>query len=107
MVDAINEALLSFEAYHQAVYTLECALAVYGNGLLEAGEYRDLVTALDGKRTVAHNTLLAKVGFLNRLADQHGLSPFYGGEVSREQPQRREVADAVFEFVHDVIVHRQ
>ena len=50
--------------------------------------------------------MLSGVNLLNRLAKQNNLPPFYDGEVSEEKPIRTWVADAVLEYVRQVIDDR-
>ena len=106
IIDVIRGALETFERYHGAIYALEVRRNMYALGALSAEEYRDQVPALDGARTAAHNAVIAKVNILNRLAKQAGLEPFYDGMVSEDRPYRRQVADAVLEYVGSVIENR-
>ena len=106
MIEVINDALDSFEKYHQAIYKLEIKRKLYACGAMSAEAYREMIPALDGVRTNHHNALLSEVGLLNRLATQNGLPLFYDGEVSEERPVRTWVADAVLEYVRQVIVDR-
>lgn len=40
------------------------------------------------------------------MADKAGLDPVYDGVVSKERPYRREVANAVFEYIESIINSR-
>lgn len=106
MTEIITEALESFEKYHQAIYSLEIRRALYAQGAISSETYREVVPELDGIRTRRHNVLLSEVNMLNRLAEQAGLPPFYPGEVSEERPIRTWVADAVLDYVRQVIDDR-
>lgn len=106
MIDAVRGALEVFERYHGAIYALEIRRKMYALGALSAEEYRDQAPALDRARTSAHNAVLSKVNILNRLAKQAGLEAFYDGTVSEERPYRRQVADAVLEYVESLIENR-
>lgn len=44
---------------------------------------------------------------LNRMASKAGVGPIYGGTVSEEMPYRRQVADAVLEYVESIISDRR
>lgn len=69
-------------------------------------EYRSRVMELDQRRTVRHNSVIANVSVLNRLAENAALAPVYEGVVSKERPYRRQVADAVLDYVQSVIRNR-
>ena len=105
-MDMVVRAMEAFEDYHQAIYRLEITRRLYSCGALDPETYRTQTQDRDRTRTVAHNALLGQVSFLNRLAEEAGLPPFYDGVVSEERPFRREVADAILEFVRDRIVNR-
>ena len=105
-MDMIVKSLETFESYHHAIYSLEITRKLYSCGAIDADKYRDETLFRDRTRTVNHNALLSQVNFLNRLAEEAGLPPFYEGVVSEERPYRREVADAVLEYVRQVIIDR-
>jgi len=106
-LDFIYNGLLSFESYHRSVFEMEIKIKLYANGTLSREEYQDMVSSADKSRTAAHNSLLATVSALNRLAVNNGLPPLYDGEVSEDRIARREVADAVFAYVQTVIDARR
>ena len=64
------------------------------------------MTSRDKTRTRCHNAVIAQVNCLNRLAEEAGIPPLYDGVVSEERPYRRQVADAVLDFVRDSILNR-
>ena len=105
-LDFIKSCIDSFEQYHKAVFDDQMFPLLYGNGALENGEYRDGRIAVDRIRTVHHNAVIANVNVLNRLAAGFGLAPVYDGIVSEEQPYRRQVADAVFAYIENIINNR-
>ena len=65
-----------------------------------------MITRLDKTRTINHNALLTRVNILNRIAAEVNLPPFYDGIISEERPYRREVANAVLDYVQKIIVER-
>jgi len=103
----IYNGLLSFESYHRSVFEMETKMKLYTAGALSREEYQDLVSTTDKSRTAAHNSVLATVSALNRLAVNNDLPPLYDGEVSEDRITRREVADAVFAYVQTVIECRR
>ncbi len=105
-LETIEYALMAFESYHQAIYELEIKKRLYSGGAMDADEYRDLISRLDKTRTINHNALLTHVNVLNRIAAEVKLPPFYDGIVSEERPYRREVANAVLDYVQMIIVER-
>lgn len=106
MLELLEDALRSFQEYHAAIYTLELKKQLYSGSGIEADAYRSMVTELDRVRTSHHNAVLVQVNVLNRMAKSQNLPPFYGGVVSEDRPYRREVANAVLEYVEEVILNR-
>lgn len=106
ILKAVERAVLTFEEYHNAVFKMELWIKVYSNAVSRE-EYQDRVSGLDKLRTSNHNSVLGSVSLLNRLAEKNGLAPVYDGVVSRERPYRTEVADAVFEYVEQMIKNRR
>ena len=105
-IRAIENALLVFEKYHRAIIELEIQRRLYAAGAMAADEYREQIPLLDRTRTVTHNALLTQVRLLNTLAGEIGAEPFYPGAVSEAYPCRREVADAVLDYVETLIRER-
>lgn len=105
-LETIEAALLVFESYHRAIYELEIKRRFFSNGVMEADAYRETITRMDRTRTINHNALLTQVNILNRIAAEVNLPPFYEGVVAEEQPYRREVANAVLDYVQRIIVER-
>lgn len=52
---------------------------------------------------MSHDSILGNVNLLNRLAERNNLPLVYDGIVSHERPYRREVANAVLEYVENLI----
>ncbi|MBE6688892.1 MAG: DUF3232 domain-containing protein [Ruminococcaceae bacterium] len=101
-----NDALSGFEEYHRRIYEMEMKLKVYSAKCMEAEVYRDMRETLDRSRTNQHNIVIMDVGMLNRLAKNENILPVYEGVVSEERPYRRELADAVLEYIRDIIKNR-
>ncbi len=102
----IERSILTFEDYHNAIYKMELWMKIYSNSIT-GQEYKDNVSKLDKMRTVNHNSVLANVNLLNRLAEKNSLPPVYDGIVSEKRPYRREVANAVLEYVESIIKNRR
>lgn len=107
MLDIIFDALKTFEEYHLAIYNMETQLRVYSYDSMDTEDYKDLIQELDGKRTRCHNAVLTSVNILNRIADKENLPLVYEGIVSEKRPYRREVANAVLEYVENIIKNRR
>jgi len=105
-LDMIVGAIESFEDYHRAIYRLEITRRLFSCKAIDADSYRSETVSRDRSRTVNHNAVLAQVNFLNRLAAEAGLPPVYDGVVSEQRPYRREVANAVLDFVRETILNR-
>lgn len=103
----IEESLTKFEDYHAAIYEMETKMLFYSYGMVKDDNYQQTVAELDRLRTTHHNAVLVHVNILNRMAKQSDLPPFYDGVVSEEKPYRREVANAVLEFVEKIIENRR
>lgn len=107
LLDILYDALKSFEEYHFAVYSMEAWTEVYSYKALEKAEYQDQVTEMDRRRTVCHNAVLSSVNILNRFAEEKNLPLVYDGTVSEDIPYRKEVADAVLEYVENKVRKRR
>ncbi|MBQ9007984.1 MAG: DUF3232 domain-containing protein [Clostridia bacterium] len=105
LLEAIQDALLSFEEYHRAIYSMEIRKQLLTDAA-DPREYREEVSKMDHNRTTNHNTVLANVKMLNRMVELSGLPPIYDGIVSEDRPYRRQVADSVLEFVQNIILER-
>lgn len=106
VIETIRNTIMEFEEYHYAVFVLEHFMR-FRDRDMDASEYRDKVTELDGNRTRKHNSILTGIKIMNRLAEQQNLNPVYDGIVSEERPYRREVANAVLEYVEQIIKDRR
>ena len=106
MIELIVDALDSFERYHQAIYALELKQKLRQAKAVDDETFREEYPAMDRVRTTCHNSVIANVSIMNRLAEQAGLPPVYDGIVSEERPSRTELADAILAFVADVITNR-
>ena len=102
----IERSIASFEEYHSVIFKMELWMKVYARSV-SSEEYKDNVSKLDKARTMSHNSVLGNVNILNRLAEKNQLAPVYDGIVSHERPYRREVANAVLEYVEDIIKNRR
>ena len=98
-LEIIRGCLKSFEEYHKAVFEHEIARRLMASTFGDAVEYRSRIESLDRARTACHNSMISNVRILNRMAENNGLPLIYDGVVSEEQPYRRELADAVFEYI--------
>lgn len=106
VIDTIRNTIMEFEEYHYAIYKMEHFIR-FRDKNMDAEEYRDKMTELDSNRTRKHNSILTGIKIMNRLAEQQNLAPVYDGIVSEERPYRREVANAVLEYVEQVIKSRR
>ena len=102
----IERSIASFEEYHSIIFKMELWMKIYARSV-SSEEYKDNVSKLDKARTMSHNSVLGNVNLLNRLAEKNHLPPVYDGIVSHERPYRREVANAVLEYVEDIIKNRR
>lgn len=105
-LDFIKSCIDSFEQYHRAVFEDQMIQIIFGGGAFEGTEYRELRSSADRARTVNHDAIIASVNILNRMADKAGLEAVYDGVVSKERPYRRQVANAVFEYIEFIINNR-
>ena len=105
-LDMIVYAIETFEDYHRAIYKLETTRRLHSCQALDAETYRRQTTDGDRNRTSCHNAVLSQVNILNRLAEQANLPPVYDGTVSEQRPYRREVANAVLDFIQEVMLNR-
>lgn len=106
-LDILYSSLKSFEEYHSVIYDMESWMKIYSYKSVDKEEYQSKVTEMDRRRTMCHNSVLSSVNILNRLATKENLPLVYDGVVSEERPYRREVADAVLEYVENIIKMRR
>lgn len=107
LLDILCSSLKSFEEYHSVIFDMETWIKVYSYKSVDKEEYQSKVTEMDRRRTMCHNSVLSSVNILNRLAAKENLPLVYDGVVSEERPYRREVANAVLEYVENIIKNRR
>lgn len=107
MLDILYGSLKSFEEYHSVIFDMETWMKVFSYKSVNKEEYQSKVTDMDRCRTMCHNSVLSSVNILNRLAAKENLPLVYDGVVSEERPYRREVANAVLEYVENIIKNRR
>ena len=105
LLEIIQDALCSFEEYHSAIYSMEIRKQLLA-GTADVLQYQEEIGEMDRRRTLRHNAVISNISMLNRLADQAGLPPVYDGVISGAQPYRRQIADAVLDYVREVILSR-
>lgn len=106
ILKTIERSILTFEEYHNRIFEMELWMKIYSKSVF-GEEYKETVTRLDKARTMSHDSILGNVNLLNRLAVKNNLAPVYDGIVSHERPYRREVANAVLEYIEDFIKNRR
>ena len=107
MLDILYSSLKSFEEYHSVIFDMETWMKVFSYKSVDKEEYQSKVTDMDRRRTMCHNSVLSSVNILNRIAVKENLPLVYDGVVSEERPYRREVANAVLEYVENIIKNRR
>ncbi len=107
MLDILYSSLKSFEEYHSVIFDMETWMKVFSYKSVDKEEYQSKVTDMDRRRTICHNSVLSSVNILNRLAAKENLPLVYDGVVSEERPYRREVANAVLEYVENIVKNRR
>lgn len=105
MLSVMERCIMSFEEYHQTIFKMELWIKLCSKSV-SIDEYRNNISQMDKTRTIFHNSVLGNVRLLNKLAEKNGLIPVYDGVVSEERPYRREVANAVLEYVESLIKQR-
>lgn len=106
LLEFFSDCLASFQAYQSAILDMEGWMKLYRPETLGAQAYQERRAGLDAARTRCHNAVLANVSALNRMAAAAGLEPVYDGTVSEDQPYRRQVADAVLDYLHALLTER-
>lgn len=107
LLNILCSSLKSFEEYHSVIFDMETWIKVYSYKSVDKEEYQSKVTEMDRRRTMCHNSVLSSVNILNRLAAKENLPLVYDGVASEERPYRREVANAVLEYVENIIKNRR
>lgn len=106
LLEFLSDCLNCFQAYQSAILEMEGWMKLYCPENLGAQAYQDRREELDKARTRCHNAVLANITALNRMATAAGLEPVYDGTVSEEQPYRRQVADAVLDYLAQLVRQR-
>ena len=106
-LDIILRVLKSFEEYHSRIVEMELMLQIYSSGVLDREDYQNMVMELDKRRTMSHDSVLTGINVLNRIAEKQSIEQIYSGTVSKERPYRREVADAVLDYIQTIIDDRR
>ena len=106
ILKTIEQSITSFEEYHSAIFKMELWMKVFSN-TVSGSEYQENVSLMDKSRATNHNSVLGNVNLLNRLANMNNLPPVYDGIVSHDRPYRREVANAVLEYVEKIVKNRR
>lgn len=107
VLNIVYDSLKSFEEYHIAIYDMELWMRLYSYKSVDKKEYQSKVADMDRRRRMFHNSALSSVNILNRLALKENLPPVYEGIVSEEMTYRREVANAILEYVENIIKKRK
>lgn len=107
MLDILYSSLKSFEEYHSVIFDMETWMKVFSYKSIDKEEYQSKVTDMYRRRTMCHNSVLSSVNILNRFAAKENLPLVYDGVVSEERPYRREVANAVLEYIENIIKNRR
>lgn len=107
ILDMIFDVIKSFEEYHHSIIDMETKLQIYSSGTLDREEYQDMVTELDKRRTMCHNSVLTGMSLINRIAEKQSIEPIYSGTISEERPYRREVENAVLDYIQKIIENRR
>lgn len=107
LLDMMIDVCRDFMKYHNAIIELEAYAGLHDYGNTDRDKYRTEYEELDATRSRCHEAVLQDVQVLNRLAAANGLEPVYDGVLSREQPYRRQIADAVIGFLKDIVMDRR
>lgn len=98
-MECVEEMILKANQYVQAVVLMETTAR---NWIGRSGEeLREKVSATDGARTIAHNSLIAGTDIVNRLCKNHGLPLIYTGD-----SLRRHYGDFALALVAEVFERR-
>ena len=106
-IEMLSDCFTAFISYHSAIYSMETTLKFRNISNTEPEEYKDIFEGLDKKRTMAHNRVIVSIKIMNRMAAAENLAPVYDGIVSEEYPYRRQIGDAVMEYIEDIIKKRR
>ena len=98
--EALEDILPSFHDYVNTVVQGETRLLLFGQK--EGQPYRELVSRYDQERHGKHETAIANVRALNRLAAIYELNPVFTGD----DTQRHQMADFCLELDRYLFVNR-
>lgn len=107
IMELIQDSLISFLDYQNAIYKMEIYTQIYNSQNLETKNYQNMLLEFDKARSLAHNNLISKINILNRLCKESKIAPVYDGIVSENRPYRIKIADAILEFVNTTVKERK
>ena len=97
----LNDAMTSFREYVMKVDVGEQQIRL-ASVKFEGDEYREMLTRYDRTRHDAHETAIANVRLVNRLAELYGVGPLFTGN----DQNRLEVADFALDVVVQIFQNR-
>ena len=97
----LNDAMTSFREYVMKVDMGEQQIRL-ASVKFEGDEYREMLTRYDRTRHDAHETAIANVRLVNRLAELYGVGPLFTGN----DQNRLEVADFALDVVVQIFQNR-
>ena len=100
-LEALNDAMTSFREYVMKVDVGEQQIRL-ASVRFEGDEYREMLTRYDRTRHDAHETAIANVRLVNRLAELYGVGPLFTGN----DQNRLEVADFALDVVVQIFQNR-
>lgn len=100
-LEALDDAMTSFREYVMKVDVGEQQVRLAAVRF-EGDEYREMLTRYDRTRHDAHETAIANVRLVNRLAELYGVSPLFTGD----DQNRLEVADFALDVVVQIFQNR-
>jgi hypothetical protein len=102
----IEQAITIFSEYHKSIIYENAYYRIFSNSDMPGVDFQTEHHQRDEMRANRHNEVITYVCILNKLAKLKGLQPTYAGIISRDQPYRREVANAVLELIQELIISR-
>ena len=100
-LEALDDAMTSFRDYVNRVDMGEQQIKLAAIRF-EADQYREMLSRYDSSRHDAHETAIANVRLVNRLAELYGVSPLFTGD----DQDRLQIADHCLDVVIQLFQNR-
>lgn len=102
----VFDVLLGFENYHQAVIRETGFHKVFLSKGAVSQELQESYGQYDKSRSIAHNGAIVYLQMLIGLSVFYKTPQIYAGPISEDHPHRRDIGDAILQYLHELAESR-